>query len=115
MLGNISKTLEQPPMLANHTFLEVDLAQLATTTAPMERPSDHTNVLLDLSLKPLHLPKSNLKSLTMDPWKLPSQFIKTSSNTRVVFTNTPPVEWLVDTPSRFLVGVKKTESTTGSV
>jgi hypothetical protein len=80
-----------------------------------ENPSNHSDALKVQSLKPLPHPKSNPKSTTTDPWKLPSPSIKTSSNTRVVFINTPPVEWLVVTPSRSSVGVKKTESTTGSV
>jgi len=115
MLGSISKITEPPQIHANHTNLDPDMDPPATITVTMEKDSESINVLLAQLLKPPHQIKSNLKSTKTVQWKLLSPFTKTSSNTRVVSINTPQVAWLVDTPSRSSVGVKKTESTTGSV
>jgi len=115
MLGNISKTLEPSPIHANHTLLDKDTPTLATQHVTTVNHSLHTNAPKALLLKPPHHQKSNLKSSKTDQWKLDSQFTKTSSNTVVVSINTPQVEWPVDTPSKSLVGVQKTELTTGSV
>lgn len=115
MPGNIFKTTVLPLKIVNLILLAPVLHQHAQQNALMVHPLRNTNANQELLLRELTLLKFNRKFTPMDLWKLLSMFIKISSVTRVVFTNTLMVVLLVVMPLNSSVGDKKVELTTGFV
>ena len=113
-LGATSRALVSSLMSASHTFLELVKSPHAPRLVMTAQQRRSTSALQAQLLR-LQAPQpSNLRSMPTDQLKPVSMSMKISSPTSQVFTTTPQDLRLVVTPSRSLVGDKRTELTTGS-